>query len=112
MTDNVAGIQVNQRTATTDTVENVWVVAQGTGKRIYLLSLDWSDASGTLITIKSATDTIAAFDLAAHRGISAPLTIPIMTGLNEALNITTSAIGVLRIAWTTDQRIAYRLRVI
>lgn len=112
ITDNVAGIEVNQRTATTDTAENAWVVAQGTGKRIYLLSLDWSDASTAVITIKSAADTIAVFDLAAHRGISAPLTIPIFTDLNEALNITTSAVGVLRIAWTTDQRIAYKLRVI
>jgi hypothetical protein len=112
ITDNVADTQVNQRTATTDTAENAWVAAQGIGKRIYLLGLDWSDGSATTITIKSAADTIAVFDLAAHRGISAPLTIPIMTNLNEALNITTSAIGVLRIAWTTDQRIAYKLRVI
>lgn len=112
ITDNVAGIEVNQRTATTDTAENAWVVAQGTGKRIYLLDLNWRDASATVVTIKSASSTIAVFDSATHQGISTSLTIPIMTGLNEALNITTSTIGVLRIAWTTDQRIAYKLRVI
>jgi hypothetical protein len=62
ITDTVADIQVNQRTATTDTNENAWVAAQGTSKRVYLLSLDWSDASATVITIKSAADTIAVFE--------------------------------------------------
>jgi hypothetical protein len=110
--DKVADITVTQVTATTDTNENAWVAAQGAGVRIYLIALDWCDTSATTITIKSAANTIAIYELAANSGMIGSLETPLFTSLNEALNITTSAIGVMKITWTTDQRIAYRLRVI
>ena len=112
ITDSVAGIQVNQRTATTDTVSNEWVAAQGAGGRIYIIALDWCDTSATTITIQSAANTIAVYELAANAGMIGSLEVPLFTALNEALNITTSSVGVMKITWTTDQRIAYRLRVI
>jgi hypothetical protein len=110
--DSVAGITVTQVTATTDTNSNPWVAAQGVGVRIYVLALDWCDASATTITIQSAANTIAVFELAANAGMIGSLEMPLFTNTNEALNITTSSVGVLKITWTTDQRIAYRLRVI
>lgn len=110
--DNIAGITVTQVTATTDTAENAWVAAPGTGLRIYVLALDWCDTSATTITIKSAADTIAVYELAANSGMIGSLEMPLFTALNEALNITTSSAGVMKVTWTTDQRIAYRLRVI
>jgi hypothetical protein len=112
ITDNVAGTQVNQRTCTVDTASNEWVAAQGTGLRIYLLGLDWSETTTNTLTIQSAANTIAVYECATTRWIYTNYTPPIFTNLNEALNITSTAAGVLRITWTTDQRIAYRLRVI
>jgi hypothetical protein len=110
--DKVADITVTQVTATTDTNENAWVAAQGTGVRIYLTALDWCDTSATTITIKSGSNTIAIYELAANSGMIGSLEVPLFTNTNEALNITTSSAGVMKITWTSDQRISYRLRVI
>lgn len=112
ITDNVAGIEVNQRTATVDTASNEWVAAQGAGVRIYLLALDWCDTTTNTITIQSAANTIAVYECSTTRYVITGYMPPIFTNLNEALNITSTGIGVLKITWTTDQRIAYRLRVI
>lgn len=110
--DKVADITVTQVTATTDTNSNAWVAAQGSGVRIYVLAIDWCDTSATTITIQSASNTIAVFELAANSGMIGSLDTPLFTNTNEALNITTSSAGVLKITWTTDQRMAYRLRIL
>ncbi len=112
ITDNVAGIVVTQVTATTDTNENAFAAAAGSGVKIYVLAWDWCDTSATTITFKSGSSTIAVYEMAANSGALGTLRNLLFTNANEALNITTSAAGVLKVTWTTDQRLAYGLRVI
>jgi len=111
ITDKVGDITVTQVTATTDTNSNAWVAAQGAGVRIYVIAIDFCESAATNITIQSASSTIASYKLAANSGMLGTLRNILFTNTNEALNITTSVAGVLKITWTTDQRLAYGNRL-
>jgi hypothetical protein len=108
--DTVSTSVLTQLTLTTDTSNNTVVAAQP-GLKIYVLAWDWCDTSATNITFKSGLDTIAAYELAGNQGALGTLRTLLFTAAGEALNIQTSAIGTLKVTWTTDQRLAYGLRL-
>lgn len=108
--DIVSDAVVTQLTLTTDTNENV-IVTGIPAKKIYILALTWCDASATNVTLKAGTNVIASLEMTTNQGTIGRL-FPLFGANGESISLQTSSVGTMTVHYTTDQRIAYGLRIV